>query len=105
VTSPEFKGLGRRVLATPPLGSLPRWAFETFPACERLARRVVGADGSLPVYRRQAAAPSEWVEMGSGGALIAIGKARRMLGYDPPVSLERGLDLTAQWVEYARLVR
>jgi nucleoside-diphosphate-sugar epimerase len=37
--------------------------------------------------------------------LIAIGKARRMLGYDPPVSLERGLELTAQWVEYARLVR
>jgi predicted dehydrogenase/nucleoside-diphosphate-sugar epimerase len=105
VTSPEFKGLGRRVLATPPLGSLPRWAFETFPACERLARRVVGADSSLPVYRRQAAAASEWVEMGSGGALISIGKARRMLGYDPPVSLERGLELTAQWVDYARLVR
>lgn len=104
VTSAEFKGLGRRVLATPPLGSAPRWVLESFPAMERLARRLVGADGSLPVYRRQAPAPQDWVEMGSGGAEVSIAKARRMLGYDPPVSLERGLELTWQWVEYARLV-
>jgi nucleoside-diphosphate-sugar epimerase len=78
--------------------------FETFPAMERMARRLVGADGGPPVYRRQAPAERDWVEMGSGGAVVSIAKARRMLGYEPPVSLERGLELTWRWVEYARLV-
>jgi len=104
ITSPEFKSLGRRILNTPPLGSLPKWMLETFPSVERLARRLVGADGSLPVYRRTPREATEWVEMGSGGALVSIDKARRLLGYDPPISMPQGLDLTWQWLEHARLV-
>jgi nucleoside-diphosphate-sugar epimerase len=104
VTSKEFKSLGRRVLDTPPLGSLPKWMLESFPSIERMARRMVGADGSLNVYRRMPPEPAGWVEMGSGGALVSIEKARRMLGYDPPVSMPQGLDLTWQWLAHARLV-
>jgi nucleoside-diphosphate-sugar epimerase len=104
MTSKEFKSLGRRVLDTPPLGSLPRWTLDTFPSIERLARRMVGADGSLPVYRRTPPQVEGWVEMGSGGALVSIDKARHLLGYDPPVSMPQGLDLTWQWLEHARLV-
>ena len=104
ITSSEFKSLGRRVLQTNPVGTLPRWALARFPSLERLARRVVGADGSLPVYRRQPERVSEWVEMGSGGALVSIAKARRLLGYDPPVKRERALELTLDWIKHARLV-
>jgi nucleoside-diphosphate-sugar epimerase len=104
VSSPEFKGLGRRVLATPPVGLAPRWALERFPGVERAVRRLIGADDALPVYRRLAAAEPDWVEMGSGGAVVSIAKARRMLGYDPPVGLERGLERTWEWLTYARLV-
>jgi predicted dehydrogenase/nucleoside-diphosphate-sugar epimerase len=105
ITSKEFKGLGRRVLDTPPLGSLPKWMLETFPSAERMARRMVGADGSLPVYRREKPVPAGWVEMGSGGALVSIDKARRLLGYEPPVSMDQGLDLTWQWLEHAQMVK
>lgn len=105
VTSPEFKRLGRRVLDTPPIGSLPSWAIQNFPAVEKFARRLVGADDTPPVYYRRAPVRQlTQVEMGSAGAVVSITKARRLLGYNPSVSLERGLDLTAQWVEYARLL-
>jgi nucleoside-diphosphate-sugar epimerase len=104
VKSAEFKSLGRRVLHTDPVGTLPRWGLESFPALERAARRMVGADSSLPVYRRQAEAATDWVEMGSGGAVVSIEKARRLLGYDPPIKREQALELTLEWIKHARLV-
>jgi nucleoside-diphosphate-sugar epimerase len=104
MTSTELKSLGRRVLNTDPLGTLPRWSLERFPALERAARRMVGANGSLPVHRRESLAVNDWVEMGSGGAVVSIDKARRLLGYDPPVRREVALALTPAWVKHARLV-
>ncbi|MFN0313865.1 MAG: hypothetical protein ACKVQA_02335, partial [Burkholderiales bacterium] len=102
--SAEFKSLGRRVLNTDPVGTLPRWGLEAFPSLEQAARRLVGADGSLPVYRREAAAAEDWVEMGSGGAVVSIAKARRLLGFDPPIKRDRALELTIDWIKHARLV-
>lgn len=105
ITSAEFKSLGRLVLQTNPVGSLPRWGLENAPALERAARRMVGADGSLPVYRRlENGSAKDWVEMGSGGAVVSISKARRLLGYDPVVKRDQALDLTLDWIKHARLV-
>ena len=42
VKSPEFKRLGRKVLDTDPIGTLPRWTIEKIPATERFLRRLVG---------------------------------------------------------------
>jgi hypothetical protein len=103
VTSPEFKRLGRRVLDTRPIGTLPGWALEHVPGAERFARRMVGADDSLPVYKREAATPQDIVEMGSGGALVSIEKLRRVLAFEP-VPRQRALDLTLGWVKHARIV-
>jgi nucleoside-diphosphate-sugar epimerase len=97
--------LGRRALQTDPVGTLPRKAMARFGGLDRLVRSMVGADDQLPLYRREtAAATHDWVEMGSCGALVSIAKARRVLGYNPPVSMEQGLDLTLQWIKHARLV-
>jgi predicted dehydrogenase/nucleoside-diphosphate-sugar epimerase len=104
VTSPEFRALGRTVLQTDPLGQLPRWALNRFPGIERTIRRLVKADGSLPLYRRTQHRPRDIVEMGSGGALVSIDKARRVLGYCPPVPRARALELTLEWIKHARLV-
>src|SRR5262249_51139370 len=54
VTSSEFKQLGRKVLSTDPIGTLPRWTIENIPGTEKFLRRMVGADESLPVYKREA---------------------------------------------------
>jgi predicted dehydrogenase/nucleoside-diphosphate-sugar epimerase len=105
VTSREFRALGRRVLETDPLGTVPRWALERFPRLERLARRLVKADGSLPVYRHAGgSSPDATAQMGSAGARVSIEKARKVLGYQPPVPTDRALELTLEWIRYARIV-
>jgi predicted dehydrogenase/nucleoside-diphosphate-sugar epimerase len=103
VTSPEFKSLGRRVLQTDPVGTLPRWALRRFPRLQRGVRRLVGADESLPVHRPSAAAAGHVVEMGSAGATLSIDKAQRLMRYAAPVARDEALRLTLEWVEHARL--
>jgi predicted dehydrogenase/nucleoside-diphosphate-sugar epimerase len=103
VTSPEFRALGRRMLDTGPYGTLPRWALNRFPAIERTVRKIVGADGSLPVYRRELPKSDNVVHMGSAGAVASIVKARELLGYSPAVSRPDALELTLTWVRHARI--
>lgn len=104
IGSPEFRALGSKALYTPPVGTLPRRAFERFPSLQSGVRRLVGADDSLPVYRRETSQAGDTVVMGSAGATLNIEKARRLLGYAPPVTRARALELTADWVKHARIV-
>jgi predicted dehydrogenase/nucleoside-diphosphate-sugar epimerase len=104
VKSPEFKRFGRKILDTDPIGTLPRRTLETIPATERLLRRFVGADDSLPVYKREAPAAGEIIVMGSGGALVSIDKMRRVLGFQAPVPFARACELTLQWARHSRLI-
>jgi nucleoside-diphosphate-sugar epimerase len=104
VTSKEFKSLGRRVLDTEAIGTLPRWALGRFPSIERGVRKLVRAEESLPVHRREGAARECLCHMGSGGALVSIEKARRLLGYEPVMSRAEAMRLTLEWVRHARLV-
>jgi nucleoside-diphosphate-sugar epimerase len=104
VKSPEFKRFGRKLLDTDPIGTLPRLTLERVPATERFLRRVVGADDSLPVYKREARASGDIVAMGSGGALVKIDKLRRVLGFEPPVPFARALELTLQWARHSRVI-
>jgi predicted dehydrogenase/nucleoside-diphosphate-sugar epimerase len=103
VTSPEFKRLGRKVLETDPIGRLPRWTLQRVPATERFVRRAVGADESLPVYKREVPSQVDVVTRGSGGAMVSIEKVRRALGFEPPVSQSRALELTLHWARHARV--
>lgn len=103
-TSKEFRSLGRRALDTDPIGTLPRKAIERFGRLDRLLRDIVGADSQFPLYRRDfSTTDGDWVEMGSSGAMVCIAKARRLLGYNPPVSPEEGMALTLDWIKAARI--
>lgn len=104
VTSREFKAFGNRVLQTDSVGALPRKALQWFPGLERGVRSLIKADGSLPIYRRETSPPGETVRMGSAGALLNIDKLRDRLGFTPPVSRDEALELTLDWVRYARIV-
>jgi nucleoside-diphosphate-sugar epimerase len=105
VGSPEFRAFGRRVLDTDPLGTFPRWALNRFPGVERAVRKMVGADGSLPIYRREPAIRGNVAQMGSAGAVASIAKAQRLLNYSPIVPRDRALELTLMWARHARIVR
>lgn len=102
--STEFKSLGRRVLITDPLGTLPRKTLESFPGIERAVRKMVGADDSLPVYSPPSPSSGDLVHMGSGGSVLSIEKLRRHMNFTPPVSRAEAMQLTLDWVRHARIV-
>ena len=102
-TSSEFKSLGRRVLETDPVGTMPRWALGRYPSIERTVRKIVKADDALPIHVRDQDDGECLCNMGSGGALVSIDKARRLLDFQP-VSRGEALKLTAEWVRHARIV-
>lgn len=100
LTSSEFKALGKSVLNNDPLGTLPRWLLKRAPGLEGWLRRCV-----LPLYRRPEPEGKDWVEMGSAGFLVSSAKAQRVLGWQPLVSRSRAMELTLEWVQYARLAK
>jgi predicted dehydrogenase/nucleoside-diphosphate-sugar epimerase len=101
--SSEFRALGRRVLETDPLGRLPRWMLARSPALEGWLRRRLGS-GTAEVYRRPMAKSPAVLKMGGSSFSVNIDKARRVLGYIPPVPPERAMELTLAWVRHARFV-
>jgi predicted dehydrogenase/nucleoside-diphosphate-sugar epimerase len=100
--SPEFRALGKRVLSTDPWGRFPRWLLGRFPALDRGVRKLVGTEAAL-VYRRPAPAPEDVMKVRPRGGVICVEKARKLLGYAPPVSRERALELTRDWIRHARI--
>ncbi|MER3414797.1 MAG: hypothetical protein C4297_01095 [Gemmataceae bacterium] len=106
VRSPECKAFGGKILRTDPIGTVPRWIIFGIPGMERLARKLVGADSSsVPVYRRESPQAEDGiVYMGSAGVRYRTEKARRVLAFAPLVDRQRALQLTLEWIRYARLV-
>ncbi len=101
--SPEFRGLGRRVLETDPIGTVPRSLLERSPGLDRRLRKLVGADAAT-VYRPPAQSDrSDVYEVFPRQAQISVGKARRVLGYEPVVSKDVALDTTLKWLRAAGL--
>lgn len=62
-----------------------------------LARR---ADGQLPIHPLT----PRMIGFFAAKTRVRIDKARRMLGYEPAFSFERGMELTEQWARWANLV-
>ena len=61
-------------------------------------------DTPLPPHQERALSVGDTVRMGSAGALLNIDKLRNRLGFTPPVSRREALDLTLDWVRYAKLI-
>ena len=103
LTSSEFRALGKRVLKTDPLGTLPRWLLQRAPGLQGWLQSLVA--GGLPVYRRPEPEGKDWEQYGSAGFLVSSAKAQQVLSWQPLVSRSRAMDLTLKWVQYAQLVK
>ena len=105
VTSPEAKGLARRIYQSDPWGTPARWFIETFPEfVQRAKRRIRPSEGVI--YR-----PRVPVDAGAAPFLVdpiharaSAEKIARALGYAPVVPRQRAMDLTLQWAMHARIV-
>jgi predicted dehydrogenase/nucleoside-diphosphate-sugar epimerase len=104
LTSPEFKGLGKRVLNTDPLGMVPRWLLQRSPGLKNWVRHRLGAN-RLPLYRQPEPEGKDWAQYGSTGFLVSPAKAQQVLGWQPLVSRDRAMDLTLEWARYAGLAK
>jgi len=65
-------------------------------AAQARAREAVLASPEFP--------PPELAALQTSGVRYRTDRAREVLGYDPPVSFDRGLELTADWLRFARLL-
>ena len=79
----------RRLPRAPSPTMLPR-------AAQARARDAIVASTELP--------SPELAALQTSDVRYRTDHAREVLGYDPPVSFERGLGLTADWLRFARLL-
>jgi nucleoside-diphosphate-sugar epimerase/predicted dehydrogenase len=100
--SPEFRALGHRFLRTDPVGRLPRLLLERSPGLERRLIRLLGSD-AVVTYRRSAGTAEDLLKIRPRPAQVRIDKACCLLGYEPPVSRDRALALTLEWLREARI--
>ncbi len=98
--SPEFRALGKRILNGHPIGKLPRWALGRFGWLDERVKRLVGTDAVM-IYRRPQPAADEVMKFPPRGGCVRVDKARRLLGYEPPVSRARAMELTLGWIREA----
>jgi nucleoside-diphosphate-sugar epimerase len=101
-TSTEMKELGRQVLATDPVGRMPRELLQRSPALRRVLRRWLHIERA-PIYARSTT-HDEVFRFTSRPARTSIEKATRLLGYRPIVSREVGMQRTLEWLRYAEIV-
>jgi nucleoside-diphosphate-sugar epimerase len=101
--SAEAKGFAKRLLNSDPIGTVPRWALERFPALEPRLRDMAGMNEPT-IYRRPQADPGGPMRFSGWKSRISIEHAQRRLGFTPSVSREHALALTWDWARYARIV-
>jgi hypothetical protein len=97
-----------RLMATRELYALRELASSVLP--EALQTKIKGrmsgggkppspVDRSLPIHPLT----PEMIDFYTPKTRVRIDKARRLLGYEPAFSLERGMELTGQWARWAGL--
>jgi len=105
VTSPEAKGLARRVYQSDPWGTPARWFIDTFPQFVQRAMRYIRPSEGI-VYRPRVAGDADAAPfvVDPIHARVTTAKMSRVLGYTPIVRRERAMELTLQWAVNARIV-
>jgi predicted dehydrogenase/nucleoside-diphosphate-sugar epimerase len=102
VKSQEFRSFGRRILETDPIGYLPRNLLGRSPGLERRLLRLLGTDAAV-IYRPPAVAAEDLLRFRPHPGALRVDQVRRALGYEPPVTRERAMALTLEWLRAARL--
>lgn len=105
----QDQGFRDRLMATRELFALRELASSILP--EALQTRIKGrmSGGGRPPSPIDRALPihpltPEMIDFYTPKTRVRIDKARRLLGYEPAFSLERGMELTGQWARWAGLV-
>jgi nucleoside-diphosphate-sugar epimerase/predicted dehydrogenase len=102
IRSAEFRALGKKVLNEHPVGKFPRWVLERSPWLDRKVRKLVGTEAVM-VYRRPTPVPDDLMKVRRRSGLVCIKRACRLLGYEPPSSREKALQLTLAWIRNSRV--
>ncbi len=104
------RGLRDRLMSTRELYALRELASAVLP--ERVQQRIKGkmsaaAPSSLPGDDGKPIHPlrPEMIDFFAARTSVRIDKARRLLGYEPAFSLERGMELTRAWARWANLLQ
>lgn len=104
LASSEAKSFAKRILASDPLGTVPRWLLARFPSLETRLRDLAGMNEPV-IYRRSAAAAAgDPIVITPRAGRISIAEATTFLGYVPPVAREDAQAQTWRWARYARIV-
>jgi predicted dehydrogenase/nucleoside-diphosphate-sugar epimerase len=103
-TSREMWALTKLVLKTQPIHSVGQWTLDKLPPLNRFFRRMLDLDAPV-IYRTEApTANGDVFEFDLTRPLVSNLKARQVLGFTPPVSRERALELTLDWLRHAHIV-
>jgi nucleoside-diphosphate-sugar epimerase len=110
-----YASLGGWTVRTLPEDDYPRpsrvraaaLALSASPAVRAAARRVLGSSRER-VRETLLMSPDlpspELAALQTAGVSYSTASALRVLGYAPPVTFERGLRLTEEWLRFARLI-
>jgi predicted dehydrogenase/nucleoside-diphosphate-sugar epimerase len=104
LVSAEAKSFAKRLLASDPIGTLPRWVLGRFPAVESKVRDLAGMNTPVIYHRAGSGGVGEPIVITPRAASISIVDAREHLGFAPPVARETAQELTWRWAEHARIV-
>jgi nucleoside-diphosphate-sugar epimerase len=110
-----YAAIGGWTVRTAPADAVPRptlakrvaTGLAGYPAARAVAGRLLGR--ATPRVRGALGPPSgfpspELVALQTADVTYDTTRARRVLGYDPPVTFEQGLRLTEEWLRFARLL-
>jgi nucleoside-diphosphate-sugar epimerase len=102
--SPEMWALTKRVLKSEPVYGMGKWAMQSFPAVERAAKRSFDIDAPAVYRRAPLTSTNDAFLFELTRTTPNIGKAKRVLGFEPAFPRERAMAATLDWLRYARIV-
>lgn len=102
--SPEVRALVHRVMDTDPVGTLPKKMWNSSPNLQRRLLKLFKVDAAV-IYRPAASRQAALLDYYGDPGVVSSEKARRELGFVPPLSREQAMALTMQWARAARLVK
>lgn len=110
-TFKQDRGFRDRLMATRELMALRELASSVLPERlqDRIKGRMLGSGRPVPAVSAERGLPihpltPQMIGFFAAKTRVRIDKARRLLGYEPAFSLERGMELTEQWARWANLL-
>ena len=96
--------LTKRLLKSEPTYTTGKWTLDKLPPLGRSVKSWLGIDAPL-IYEHPAEGILEdALEFELTRTRVSNDKARRVLGFEPAFCREKAMELTLEWLRYARIV-